>query len=234
MVKHHIWSKNVEVTEQILHNDDSIIEQSSKLSALNLAHNLFTSIPVVLPCLAVNLTRLNMAFNSLRSMSHITSYPSSLKQLDLSHNQITCWPSLPQVEAQDTMELANLACYVSSCRGEKVTGNVRRQPGRSVRNTVLHSVCSHRRHLRLDSLRTLILANNQLSRIQLTTDDDGDMNNFEEEDIERVSVKHASFVVILKGVMKLFFFWLCSAKKLIQILKMTLFVYLFPRWFWYV
>lgn len=200
MAKHHIWSKNVEVTEQILHNDDSTIELSSKLSALNLAHNLFTSIPVVLPCLAVNLTRLNMAFNSLRSMSHITSYPSSLKQLDLSHNQITCWPSLPQVEAQDTMELANLACYVSSvsCKGEKLSGNVRRQPGRSVRNTVLHSVCSHRRHLRLDSLRTLILANNQLPRIQLTTDDDGDASNFEEEDMERVSVKQSSFWLILK------------------------------------
>lgn len=52
-----------------------------------------------------------MAFNSLRSMSHITSYPSSLKQLDLSHNQISCWPSLPQVEAHDMMEIANLACY---------------------------------------------------------------------------------------------------------------------------
>lgn len=109
--KHHIWSKSVEVTEQILHSDDSINEKASQLSALNLSHNLFTSIPVVLPCLAVNLTRLNMAFNSLRSMSHITSYPNSLKQLDLSHNQISCWPSLPQVEAQDLMEQANLACY---------------------------------------------------------------------------------------------------------------------------
>lgn len=121
VVKHHIWSKSVEVTEQILHNDESVTEKSSQLSALNLAHNLFTSIPVVLPCLAVNLTRLNMAFNSLRSMSHITSYPSSLKQLDLSHNQISCWPSLPQVEAQDSMELANLACY---CTGSVVKDKI--------------------------------------------------------------------------------------------------------------
>ncbi|XP_015840648.1 leucine-rich repeat serine/threonine-protein kinase 1 isoform X3 [Tribolium castaneum] len=187
LAKHHIWSKNVEVTEQILHTDETVTEQSSKLSALNLAHNLFTSIPVVLPCLAVNLTRLNMAFNSLRSMSHITSYPSSLKQLDLSHNQITCWPSLPQVEAQDVMELANIACYASSVGSrEKVSGiAARRQPGRSVRNTVLHSVCSHRRHLKLDSLRTLILADNQLSRIQLSTDDDGDVSAVEEDDLER-------------------------------------------------
>lgn len=114
LTRHHIWSKNVEVTEQILHNDETVVEKSSQLSSLNLAHNMFTSIPVVLPCLAVNLTRLNMAFNSLRSMSHITSYPSSLKQLDLSHNQISVWPSLPQVETHDIMELANLACYASS------------------------------------------------------------------------------------------------------------------------
>lgn len=128
LTKHHIWRKNVEVTEQILHNDDSITEQSSQLCSLNLAHNLFTSIPVVLPCLAVNLAKLNMAFNSLRSMSHITSYPSSLKQLDLSHNQITVWPSLPQVEAQDNMELANLACYMSAgnFRGKtpEIGGNI--------------------------------------------------------------------------------------------------------------
>ena len=93
--------------------------KSSQLSSLNLAHNLFTNVPVMLPCLSVNLTRLNMAFNSLRSMSHITSYPSSLKQLDLSHNQITCWPSLPQVEAQDVMEVANVTCYALQNMGSR-------------------------------------------------------------------------------------------------------------------
>ncbi|XP_076250430.1 leucine-rich repeat kinase isoform X2 [Rhynchophorus ferrugineus] len=185
--RHHIWSKNVEVTEQILHSDESALEKCSQLSALNLAHNLFTSIPVVLPCLAVNLTRLNMAFNTLRSMSHITSYPSSLKQLDLSHNQITVWPSLPQVEAQDNMELANLACYMDNTafRGKLAEVGVRRHSSRSVRHTVLHSVCVHRRHLRLDNLRTLILADNRLSRIQLSTDDDGDMSSTEDDESER-------------------------------------------------
>ncbi|KRT85722.1 Ankyrin repeat-containing protein [Oryctes borbonicus] len=186
--KHHIWCKSIDVTEQILHSDESVTEKSSQLSALNLAHNLFTSIPVVLPCLAVNLTRLNMAFNSLRSMSHITSYPSSLKQLDLSHNQITVWPSLPQVEAQDMMEVANVTCYATSTsmsRDKLPIIGVRRQNTRSVRNTVLHTVCSHRRHLRLDNLRTLILADNQLARIQLSTDDDGDLSSTEDEDSDR-------------------------------------------------
>ncbi|XP_065157528.1 leucine-rich repeat serine/threonine-protein kinase 1 isoform X3 [Atheta coriaria] len=182
MTKHHIWNKTVEVTEQIMHNDESVTDKASQLSSLNLAHNLFSSIPVVLPCLAVNLTRLNMAFNSLRSMSHITSYPSSLKQLDLSHNQISVWPSLPQVEAQDEMELANLACYSNSCCKDKLPVMARRQSGRSVRNIVLHTVCSHRRHLRLDNLRTLILTDNQLHRIQLTTDDDGDFSNIEDDE----------------------------------------------------
>ncbi|CAG9859264.1 unnamed protein product [Phyllotreta striolata] len=189
LVKHHIWNKSVEVTEQILHNDDTSSEHSSQLSSLNLAHNLFTGIPVVLPCLAVNLTRLNMAFNSLRSMSHITSYPSSLKQLDLSHNQISVWPSLPQIETCDTMELANLTCYMSGTgfRGKTPDVIIRRQPGRSLRHSVLHSVCSHRRHLRLDNLRTLILADNQLVRIQLATDDDGDISSTDDEDVERGS-----------------------------------------------
>ncbi|KAL3278816.1 hypothetical protein HHI36_016337 [Cryptolaemus montrouzieri] len=186
ITKHHIWTKNVDVTDQVHHNDDTLTEQSSQLSALNLAHNLFTSVPVVLSCLAVNLTRLNMAFNSLRSMSHITSYPNSLRQLDLSHNQISCWPSLPQIDTQDVMELANIACYCNknNLKDKNITISVQRQSSRSVRNTVLHSVCSHRRHLRLDNLRTLLIANNQLTRIQLTTDDDGDMLN-EEEDLER-------------------------------------------------
>jgi hypothetical protein len=44
-------------------------------------------------------------------MSHITSYPNSLKQLDLSHNKISCWPSLPQIDSTDPMELAAVTCY---------------------------------------------------------------------------------------------------------------------------
>lgn len=56
-----------------------------------------------------------------------------------------------------------------------------------MRNTVLHSVCSHRRHLRLDNLRTLILADNKLIRIQLSTDD-GDVSANEDEENDRVKI----------------------------------------------
>lgn len=108
VMRHNVWSKSLEVTDQELRLSDVKNDQSvSQLSSLNLANNLFTSIPLALPCLAVNLTRLNMSYNSLRSMGHITSYPSSLKQLDLGHNEISCWPSLPRIAASDP----HLACY---------------------------------------------------------------------------------------------------------------------------
>uniref|UniRef100_A0A8D9E2H8 non-specific serine/threonine protein kinase n=1 Tax=Cacopsylla melanoneura TaxID=428564 RepID=A0A8D9E2H8_9HEMI len=157
------------------------------LLSLNLAHNLFTSVPPVLPCLAVNLAKLNMAYNSLRSMSHITSYPNSLKQLDLSHNKISCWPSLPQIDSSDPMELAAVTCYcpdnlpVKSHLGPMLRGR------QSLRTSVLSNVCAHRRHLRLDALRTLILADNLITRIQLSTDDDGESmgsNNVSSDEME--------------------------------------------------
>lgn len=68
---HNIWSRSVEVTEQILHHDDENQDNCSQLSALNLAHNLFTGMPVALPCLAVNLTRLNLSYNRCVILSHI-------------------------------------------------------------------------------------------------------------------------------------------------------------------
>ncbi|KAL0267443.1 UNVERIFIED_CONTAM: hypothetical protein PYX00_009712 [Menopon gallinae] len=160
----NLWSSSIEIAEQIV--TDQCQQNCSHLSALNLAHNLFTSVPPLLACLAVNLTRLNMSYNSLRSMSHVTTYPSSLKQLDLSYNTITCWPSLPQVDTVDAL----IMCY--SPEGSKAPKLLSRQSGGGLRNIVLHSLCPHRRHLKLDNLRTLIIADNCLERIQLTTDEE--------------------------------------------------------------
>jgi hypothetical protein len=47
-------------------------------------------------------------------MGYVTSYPSTMKQLDLSHNQICCWPSLPQIDAFDGSDLSHLNCYCPS------------------------------------------------------------------------------------------------------------------------
>ncbi|XP_017968519.1 leucine-rich repeat serine/threonine-protein kinase 1 isoform X2 [Drosophila navojoa] len=150
--------------------DGKVPHGVSQLSSLNIANNLFTSIPAALPCLAVNLTRLNMSYNSLRSMGHVTSYPATLKQLDLSHNEISCWPSLPRITESDP----HLLCYSHVQLPENTDEPVYKASkgsSCSFRASVLKSVCRHRRHLRLEALRTLILADNLLTRIQLSTDD---------------------------------------------------------------
>lgn len=69
---------------------------------------------------------------------------------------------------------------------------------RSLRKTILNIVCSHRRHLRLDNLRTLVLADNNLARIQLSTDDDGGSSISEEEETDWVSCILNFFVTVSK------------------------------------
>lgn len=66
LLHHSVWSKNLEISEQDMPICGSRNVDSGHLTNLNLANNLFTSIPLTLPCLAVNLTRLNMSYNSLR------------------------------------------------------------------------------------------------------------------------------------------------------------------------
>lgn len=212
LMRHNVWSKSLEVTDQELRLPDAKNDLSvSQLSSLNLANNLFTSIPLALPCLAVNLTRLNMSYNSLRSMGHITSYPASLKQLDLGHNEISCWPSLPRIAASDP----HLACYNPQTDQQKFLGSASKSSSTSsyssdvqvqvkastssnnitsLRTAVLKSVCFHRRHLRLDSLRTLILADNLLNRIQLSTDDVSTLGESDEYEWSVVGVAKSRLI----------------------------------------
>ncbi|XP_052864950.1 leucine-rich repeat serine/threonine-protein kinase 1 [Anopheles cruzii] len=229
LVKHNIWSRSLEVTEQELRLPDSRYDSTlSQLSSLNLANNLFTSIPLALPCLAVNLTRLNLSYNSLRSMGHVTSYPASLKQLDLGHNEISCWPSLPRIAASDP----HLMCYnpqevkkSNSIDGNAGSGGSASKISRggstgesvlpssttpelttvvkssasstnitSLRTAVLKSVCGHRRHLRLESLRTLVLADNSLTRIQLSTDDVATLGESDDAEWSLIGVAKARLI----------------------------------------
>ncbi|KAK6640323.1 hypothetical protein RUM44_012009 [Polyplax serrata] len=170
-LKHiNIWNSSVEITEQIVL--DECQQNCSQLTLLNLSHNSFSAVPPVLACLAVNLTRLNMSYNGLKKMGHITSFPCSLKQLDLSYNNISSWFDLPAYEQPFG---ANIVCY--SCESSKVSKAVGNQPsGGGHRNALMNSLCPHRRHLKLDNLRTLILTNNNLDKMQLTlecTEEDG-------------------------------------------------------------
>lgn len=60
-----LWIDNLEITENDL-SFSSLNCGQGQLTNLNIANNLFTSIPASLPCLAPNLTRLNISYNSLR------------------------------------------------------------------------------------------------------------------------------------------------------------------------
>lgn len=67
MVRVNIWSRNIEVSESggvtVGNEDDSSDGRLCQITSLNLAHNQLTSVPVMLPCLAVQLTRLNLSYN---------------------------------------------------------------------------------------------------------------------------------------------------------------------------
>ena len=65
---------------------------SSQLTTLNLSNNSFAAVPVGLPCLAPKLTKLNLSKNEIVEVGAINSFPSSIKHLDLSGNQLESWP----------------------------------------------------------------------------------------------------------------------------------------------
>lgn len=67
--------------------------------------------------------------------------------------------------SSNTTQITSSKSEVQVVKSSQSSNNI------TLRSAVLKSVCSHRRHLRMDSLRTLVLSDNLLTKIQLTTDD---------------------------------------------------------------
>lgn len=99
-------------------------------------------------------------------MGHIISFPYSLKQLDLSNNCISNWFDLNLSESEE--ESYNMCFSNESFKGTKLISNSHNSTG----HRLMNNLCPHRRHLKLDNLRTLILANNNLEKICLTSEKD--------------------------------------------------------------
>ena len=105
-----------------------------------------------------------MSYNSLTSLGPLSRYPACLKQLDLSHNQISCWPLETDTDCH---------CYSPHREDKTVSPSVCSTPelrkiGRSLptrQNSRLF--CPHRRHVKLEQLRSLILADNLLREISI-------------------------------------------------------------------
>ena len=84
---------------------------------------------------------------------------ASLKHLDLSHNQIDAWFLEAGV---DNM------CYSEIQEPVKKSSSSRMIPKMS-KLSITSSNCSHKKHSRLDNLRTLILSDNLLDHLKIHT-----------------------------------------------------------------
>lgn len=191
---HHdnLWSHSIEIIEASL-NDDLEKEQCCQLTSLNLSHNAYKTIPPVLACFAINLSRLNMSYNRLVDMGSVTCYPAGLKHLDLSHNHIVSWPTQNRTDPEPVGDSSGVLCYnyleTNSPQRSK-SSPAAKKPSSSLHSwgsmkSLFGSPCAHRRHIKLDNLRTFILADNQLDRLVLTIEEDigdEDENKFQEVD----------------------------------------------------
>ena len=166
VLHHNLFASQVILTKSSFHEDELQRSQSCPLSLLNLSHNGFTSIPSVLSCVAINLSRLNFSYNCLTSMGSVKLYPGNLRHLDLSFNQLLWWS---RVDLTDD-EMSHCGC-INDCDTEGMSES-------SAKNK--KSYCLRRQHVRLDNLRSLVLSNNQLQSINLQSEDVADMEEFEQ------------------------------------------------------
>ncbi|KAK7078389.1 hypothetical protein SK128_010660, partial [Halocaridina rubra] len=188
-LKHHsLWSSSIDIQDSLVGVRETEEERISHLQSLNLSHNAFSSVPAGIACLALSLNRLNLSYNRLNEMGAASCYPVGLKQLDISHNRIRAWPTVSRSESLESLESTHSSCYAlaeltksskMSSQGRKFGQNLNVSRVRTSASSPLSShsssptpgLCIHRRHIRLESLRTLILADNQLTRLCLYLDD---------------------------------------------------------------
>lgn len=184
-LKHHnLWQKTVELS--LIYNADEVTNPSvrpgslnSCLTSLNLSHNQFEAVPEGLACLAPSLGRLNLSFNSIVDIGPVNNYPARLKHLDLSHNQIKIWFQEPRCTGEFCHNFGSdggtvMKPPISPVVGRRST-SIHRKSSRSLSVAAsrietappVPLFCVHRRHNRLENLRTLLLAGNHLTSIQL-------------------------------------------------------------------
>ncbi|EFX78451.1 hypothetical protein DAPPUDRAFT_320450 [Daphnia pulex] len=187
LTHHSLWSPTVDINETLPADIDSP-QSCSQLIHLNLAHNNFSSIPVSLACIAVNLIRLNLSFNKLTDIGPLCNYPHDLKQLDLSLNQIENWPPFSNWDILQLDEpispLSSLSPFLFSLPTVTCFARNDRNPPKT---PVAQVACSHRRHHKLENVCTFILGDNQLTGIHLWFDE-----GFEDDVDTHVASSHKS------------------------------------------
>uniref|UniRef100_A0A147BMZ4 non-specific serine/threonine protein kinase n=1 Tax=Ixodes ricinus TaxID=34613 RepID=A0A147BMZ4_IXORI len=171
---HSVWRSSLEVVDAAL-EECAPSDKQSRLSSMNLSHNAFECLPPMLACCAGQMSRLNLSYNALTSMGPLGAYPVGLRHLDLSSNRLSAWPP---ARAPESLAL----CYAPEPQGRSSPKAIK--PHSSASKKGWCGACPHRRHTRLENLRTLALANNQFHSLQLTLDE-------EQEDEDRRSLDSA-------------------------------------------
>ena len=68
--------------------NEEITENLSVISSLDISHNMFTKVPIELPCLVPNLQRLHMSYNRIKTLNLVCCMPSKVEYVHLDNNNI--------------------------------------------------------------------------------------------------------------------------------------------------
>ena len=123
-------------------------EEYEGLAILNLSNNLIAEIPENFPCLCPKLVRLDLSHNKISSISLPRSFPSELKHVNLSFNQI------------DIIDCKNMMPKPLPCTNPQALYDAR--------NTIYIdnvTFCTHRAHAHMLKLGVLEITNCSLQNI---------------------------------------------------------------------
>ncbi|KAI6219497.1 Protein kinase domain containing protein [Aphelenchoides fujianensis] len=156
---------------------------TNSIKVLNLSGNKLRSVPDCLACYCPRLVKLDLSQNELNSLRSVECLPPTLKHLNLQNNRLTAMFRRP-----DTLALH---CYAPSpadagtatgraaagtsvnrhsrSRSKSVARNQQRSLSiiRASKEIENHDLCAHKTHCRLENLKTLNLAHNQLPALDL-------------------------------------------------------------------
>ncbi|OQV15651.1 Leucine-rich repeat serine/threonine-protein kinase 1 [Hypsibius exemplaris] len=148
----NLWTSRLTVETAAKSVESKSERGESALKQINLSHNALTSPPLGLSCLAPNLTKLILSHNKLGSSGIIQDYPAGLKHLELAGNL------LEEELRPGTADEMDGVCYFEDSSWAK---------GKP-RMAISEQACVHRRHWKLDNLRTLTVAHNLLTSFDVT------------------------------------------------------------------
>ncbi|XP_035686272.1 leucine-rich repeat serine/threonine-protein kinase 1-like isoform X3 [Branchiostoma floridae] len=169
----NIWEKDVAtsiLTEEFASEADEDSSSTSALDFLNLAWNKLTSVPTGLPCLAPRLSKLDLSHNIISDVGPPNTYPKGLTKLLLQYNKIEDSKRYSRQDSESCCYSPYASSLRNSASGASI-GDMRISRSESVLSQIsflsLLSLCHHRRHSILPSLKILDLSDNQIESLDL-------------------------------------------------------------------